>query len=164
MKQEEREELIRQFQETERRLTEKFKQSSNLDSAVLFEIPQPNLDVNSYRNWLIEKVEMPWMIDFNGNKDYCPHWHWNEEGGIIGKIGGDYLGCKLYRFDGTIPEVVSGDFRAKRGLWFRDHYSEKDVAKIQLIADNFLAYLIARGLEFTRFNFDRATKVLIKAG
>jgi len=159
-------ELINQArQKRQRLLLERFEQSPSLDSAVFFEIPRLDLDTDSYKVWLVEDVETPWIRDFNGNQDYRPNLSsWNEnEGGILGKFGENYLQCKLHRYDGTREAYAPGDYREKRGLFLRDHFSELDAGKVLLISDNLQQYLISLGTEFTRFNFDRKGRGMIKA-
>jgi len=154
--------FARRLQKQDRILLEMFKEYSSLDSAVLFEIPNSELSPEKYRFWLVRQVETPWILE-GINPNYCTRPVWNEADGINGKFGRFALRCKLYRYDGTIEPTCAEDYRAKKGMLLRDHYSEIDVSKIQVIADNFRDYLISHGIEFARFNFDRATRNLLKA-
>lgn len=152
------------FREQQRIMDERFRQAPNLDSMVFIEIPRPDIKTPGYRIWLMKEVETPWMKS-NGNKDYIPDWFWNEqEGGFYGHFGNLFFTkCKLHRYDGTEEEVVPGDYRAKRGLLIRDHYSPMAVAKVLLIADNLQQYLTSQGIQFTKFHFDRASREMIRA-
>ena len=97
------------------------------------------------------------MIEFNQRNDhYYPHPTFNEENGIGGYFGGVYIAhSKLYRFDGTEPAYSEDDFRAKRGLLIRDHYSEHDVVKVQQITDNLAEFLKQESIEHLRRDFKR---------
>jgi hypothetical protein len=153
-------ENIKRILEQRMRLEEKFQDSATLDSMVFVEIPRTDLDVLDYKHWLVETLETEWMRDFNQNKEYLPIHFWNEEeGGIYGNFDGVFVAkCKLYRYNGTVDAVTCEDYRGKRGYLIRDHYSETNVAKVQIIADNLCRFLQSKSIEHTRINFDRATR------
>ncbi len=131
---------------------------AQLDSKNFVEIPQREIvEPAEYRLWLVEKVERKWMQEFNSrNKFYHHEAGFNTECAIVGYFGNSYLDSKFYRYDGTI-EAVSDcyDYRTKRGFLIRDHYSEEDVAKVQLITDNLIEFLEQERIEYTRRNFWR---------
>jgi len=138
-----------------RRLEARFQKAKEFDSYVFIEVPQPNLELGEYRDWLIEEVETKWMKEFNSNEHYFPSWHWNEEGGINGKFGEDHIiHCKFYHYDGT-EGIMADDLRSKRGLLIRDHYSPFDVAKVHIIADNLCKFLTQEGIVYERINIKR---------
>ncbi|MEK6926544.1 MAG: hypothetical protein AABW50_04670 [Nanoarchaeota archaeon] len=131
----------------------RFEEIKNLDSMVFIKIPKRKLSTEYYRFWLVNEVEIKWMTGFNGNQDYMSHAQlffdedekprgWNEEDGICEKIGGEYIGhCKFYRHDGNFPSIHPQDWRKQRGVLIRDHYSEFDVVKVDLIATNLEQFL-----------------------
>jgi hypothetical protein len=142
-----------------------FDQVKELDSMAFVEIPQPQIaDTRDYRNWLVEDVEVPWIVDFNGNEHWYPRHDWNTEGGVGGRFGRYYfIKCKMYKYDGTNPAFVEGDWRSKRGLLIRDHYSPIDVVKVKLITDNLVDFLRQRKISFARLNFEHPSRELIAA-
>ncbi len=139
-------------------LMAQFEKVKDLDSMAFVEIPQKQIvEPFEYQRWLIEEVEMKWMKEFNqGNEWYYPRFDFNRESGIKGYFGGVYIThSKLYRHDGTEPAFSEDDYRAKRGFLIRDHYSENDVVKVQLITDNLTEFLRQKGIEYSRRNFKR---------
>ena len=125
------------FQAYYKTIQARFGKLKTLDSMVFVEIPQPRLtDAFDYRRWLVEDVEIPWMTDFNKNEHYSPEFRFgpNEESGIHGKFGDDEIDhCKWYRFDGTYPPLCESDWRAKRGILVRDHYSSFAVVYYKIV-------------------------------
>jgi len=139
-------------------IMEQFEKVKDLDSISFVEIPGREIVKPwQYRLWLVEKVEMKWMTEFNrGNKYYYSRGSFNEESGIGGYFGGVHIShSKLYRYDGTEHKFSEDDYRAKRGLLIRDHYSEYDVVKVQQITDNLVEFLKQEGIEHKRTDFKR---------
>lgn len=139
-------------------MMKQFEKVKDLDSMTFVEIPQGEIvEPWQYRQWLVEEIEMKWMKEFNqGNEHYYPRATFNEESGIGGYFGGVYIGhSKLYRYDGTEYAFSENDFRAKRGLLIRDHYSEHDVVKVQQITDNLAEFLKQECIEHLRKDFRR---------
>jgi len=102
------------------------------------------------------------MRKHNGNKDYYPHIFWNEkEGGICGTFDGIYFSSKFYRYDGTFESYLKEDWRSKRGLLIRDHYSPTAIWKVHLITDNLCDYLDLEKIQYQRIDFDRETRTPI---
>ena len=140
-----------------KQITEQFEKVKDLDSMVFVEIPQKQIvDSYAYKQWVI-KLEMKWMEEFNqGNANYYPHFEFNRESGINGFFGDLYFPyCKLYRFDGTEHAFSEDDYRTKRGFLIREHYSEFDVVKVQLITGNLVEFLKQEGIEYNRRDFKR---------
>jgi len=143
-----------------RQIKEKFELVKDLDSMVFVEIPQREIvDSSEYGYWLIEEVEMKWITKFNqGNERYYPRADFNQESsnGIYGFFGGIYIdNCKIYRYDGTGNAISEDDYRGKRGYLIRDHYSERDVVKVQLITNNLVEFLEQEGIKHLRTDFKR---------
>lgn len=153
------------FQAYLKEMQERFEKVKALDSMVFVEIPQPQLtDDSDYQRWLVGDVEIPWMVNFNKNMHYRPEFRFgpNEEDGIHGKFGNEEIDhCKWYRFDGTYPPLCDGDWRAKRGILVRDHYSYLSVVYSQIVSDNLVEYLKQQKIEHRKFNFDKETRNLI---
>ena len=150
------------FTKTEHSLTEKAQQLVNFDSMVLIEIPQREItDPVNYRTWMYN-LEIQWMEEFNKNQFYRTNGAWNdEEGGIGGQFGEHYFSsCKFYRYDGTRRLFHSDDWRTKRGLLVRDHYSARNTAKVYIIADNMCEFLSQEHVQHTRRNFDREKRII----
>lgn len=99
------------------------------------------------------------MGEFNGNKHYNSHMIFGDEAGIHGYFGIYYFPkCKLYRYDGALQPMWENDVRAKRGFLIRDHYTEMDVAKVHIIADNLCEFLTQEGIEHKKISFDKNTR------
>ncbi len=137
-------------------LMEKFQKVEDLDSMTFVEIPQRDiLEPEKFRLWLL-KIEMKWMIEFNkGNEYHHPRYVFNEESGISEYFEKVLLSSKLYRYDGTEYSISEEDYRAKRGLLIRDHYSKFSVEKVQLITDNLVEFLKQAEIEHNRRNFKK---------
>ena len=113
-----------------------FEKVKDLDSRTFVEIPQKQIvKPSDYRRWLVEEIEYKWMTEFNSkNTHYRPCFRFNEESGIGGYFGEEYIShSKLYRYDGTHYGISEDDFRAKRGILIRDHYSELKAAGYSLL-------------------------------
>ncbi len=140
------------------RIKELFEPVKNLDSKTFVEIPQGEIvEPWEYRAWLAREFERKWMIEFNNrNRHYYPNFDFNTESGIQGYFGDIYVShCKLYRYDGTEQPIFKDDYRAKRGFLVRDHYSELDVVKVQIITNNMVEFLTQEGIQHNRVNFER---------
>jgi hypothetical protein len=76
---------------------------------------------------------------------------WNEESGMgMFQINGEYIvHLKLYLYDEKRPPYEQ---ELARSIVFRDHYSERDVEKVYLIADTFEAFLKSHSVEYIRHN------------
>ena len=137
---------------------EEFEGIEKLDSKVFIEIPQEKIiEPFKYRRWLIN-LEIEWMTKFNNNEHYHPVslWNDNEEDGIKGYFGDVLIShSKLFRYDGTMRPVGPGDFRAKRGYLIRDHYSEQDVIKVQVISRNLINFLNKKNIIHKKLDFQR---------
>jgi hypothetical protein len=142
----------------EQLVNELFERYKDLDSATFVEIPKKEIvEPSKYRFWLIGDVETSWMEKFNQkNKDYYPDFDFNRERGISGFFGELYIsGCKFYRYDGTFEGFSDDDYRAKRGFLIRDHYSNRDVVKVQIITDNLTEFLQQEKIEYKRTDFKK---------
>ncbi|MBS3088428.1 hypothetical protein J4402_01465 [Candidatus Pacearchaeota archaeon] len=152
------EDVLARIQEQMEKISKRAEELIDMHSMTFVEIPRPDIqDVKEYRIWFIDELENNWMTRFNANEFYNPRWKWNnEEGGISGKFGEYFFPhCKLYRYDGTMPGFTQGDWRAKRGILLRDHYSEINTAKVHIITDNLCAFLTQERTEHRRINFNR---------
>jgi hypothetical protein len=155
-------EVMKKITEQEEIITRRFEQAKNLDSSCFVEIPEVNI-INSsdYRTRLVREIETQWMRDFNGNGHYYPDsrfYNLNDfsESGISGEAGGIFIGhCKLYRHDGSAEPWGEDDYRAKRGLMLRDHYSKRDVGKVHFIVDNLVDFLIQENIPHKRIDFEK---------
>ena len=122
----------------------------NLDSKVFFEIRREDLDIPRYI-FFIDTTLRTWLVnEGNAEYDFKSFGSWNEEGGISGRINGQYTWSKLYRLDER-NYIIQG----RRGVLIRDHYSPSDVIKIHFISDNFERFLSSQGIEFKRQNYNR---------
>jgi hypothetical protein len=162
------EEQFARWKRQDEMLDKRFEQAKDMDSAVFVEIPAPDIqDVQGYRRWLCG-VELKWMEEFNGNNYYNPGGGEFYRLGEFSEscVGGEFKGfgyipnCKLFRFDGTFPVFSESDWRNKRGLWLRDHYSRRDVAKVHIIADNLCEFLSQERIEHRRYNFNREREII----
>lgn len=155
---------IKVWQDQQEMLEERFQQLKHLDSFVFVEISAKTIvSVNDFRRWMLA-LEYKWMKKFNKNRYYNMDDRFHEESGVGGYFEGVYFAsCKLFRHDGTFQAFREDDWRAKRGLQIRDHYSERDVVKVHTIADNLLKFLMQEKVDYTRMNLNRDTKELNKA-
>lgn len=113
-----------------------------LDSAVFFAIPGADKDTWAYRTWIAYELLPGWLKTTDSDQFYRPErGSWNEENGIL--LNG-FSFCKIYKYDGT-------EFQ-KRGLLIRDHYTKRDVEKIQAVADGLEAYLREQHIAYEREN------------
>lgn len=151
------EKLIKELEEEKKRA----QALAEFDSWAFIETPQPRIQDNrDYRGWWMA-LEEKWMMEFNGNKDYCTGGKWAgpsdelSEDGIGGNFRGKYVISKFYRFDGTIEPFSDDDFRARRGVLIRAHYSPHDVVKVHMIADNLVEFLTQEGIKHNRTNRKR---------
>lgn len=148
----------KQRQEQDVREKKYFEKVRSLASSVFVEIPRTELtELHGYR-FFLNNLEMKWMREFNKNKYHRIHGEWNKESGIGGQFGENYFNhCKLFRFDGTRLTYDEDDWRAKKGLWLRDHYTKHDVIKVHMIADNLCEFLTQEEIEHNKISFDKET-------
>lgn len=132
------------------------KESKTLDSKVFFEIQRPDLRIEDYRKWMDAELLPKWLVEKEGNPQYqhTTTGKWNEEGGIYGNFGDDYIAhCKFYKFDETSH---FSSFEEKRSILIRDHYSPEDAEKVKFISDRFEKFLQEESVQYTRQNFYRS--------
>ena len=127
--------------------------TSTLDSKVFFSIPQPEMKVDDYRQWVENELIPGWIVKKEGNVANTCHdiGGWNIEGGIFAKFGGNTKWCKLYKVDGT----GSSFGWLGRGLLIRDHYDLNSAEKIKLISDSLGEFLKEQQISYVRQDFYR---------
>jgi len=139
--------------------------NGQLDSKVFFNIPVDGLDNAGYREWLIDRIEVPWMRKYNPNPGYDPELIWNSR---CVKLCGDFrcglkkLECDLMRCDGEKDEMSAFGLSRLPGLKFSAQYNPLNVGKVLLIADNFSDFLSLAGIKHERFEFDYQTGNIIR--
>ena len=131
----------------------------NLDSKVFFCIPEKKLKLSKYISWLDHNVLNEWFR-WNDNNARVEGYEWNIEGGLAGYIGGKYLSCKFYRYDGFGGYPLALGV-SKRGILIREHpYFLEDVKKVHFVSDNFERFLSEKEISYKRTNFFTESKFL----
>jgi hypothetical protein len=122
------------------------------------EIPQRQItDYYEYRRWLLG-IEKKWMSEFNrGNESYRPESVFNQEtkiGGYFGIIGKEVyiVNCRFYRYDGTMPTGLGKDFVSRRGFLIKDHSGVTSAAKIHLVTNNLIRFLVEKEIEYKKIS------------
>lgn len=128
------------------------------DSWVLFKIDSEK-EKREYRTFLSEILaKFIAQIDLVGGKELARSFltkghRWNgDEGGFRIHIADRFITCKLFLYDGEEAGEYGRNFEHWKGVLFRDHYTESDVLKVYLVADNFENFLITKRIQYAREN------------